>query len=395
MVIEELTKDNSNKEKKENNKNENIESSMEVFTDGKISDSNVTEKSNENQSISGEIKILSEEDSDSELLDNKTSSIESIKLSHQENDDKKKLSPNFFKNNENLNSNLFGLNINENVEKDSDFYYKESKSNDFEQFQKESKKEKEKRSESETIIVKEDYQDSYFDIDGSFNVSFDQLGYERKLEIYGEIIKLFSQIIKYIFENMRHLIDTDDHEVYNPLKKLIKEKNKIINETQLKDNYIYFKRNTEEEEDFSDPVLALIVNYSENIEKKLKLNENAYEDIAKELLHFISVIYFGDYQTISYFIVHRLSNISNHYKMILLLEKMMESNEIINNSLLNEEANNLKNEVLIYIYIDKEAINKKVFFLENKESKKNHSVFLKLNDLNANNIYFIFTIFLK
>ena len=223
------------------------------------------------------------------------------------------------------------LNINENIEAFSDYNYNENKSsNEFNQFQKESIKEEKGLSESETTILKEwcSNSDKYVNSDGTLNVSFEELGKNRKREVYDEIMNLLSRVIKYLNEFKSFINNLDfNTAVYEPLKILIKS-NRVLDKGQLKEKYIFYKRNKNEEEDYSDPIFALSVNYSEYIEIKLKIDENFYEEIAKELIYFISIIYFGEDNTINLYIEKRFNDILRYYKILLMLENTNENNEI-------------------------------------------------------------------
>ena len=87
------------------------------------------------------------------------------------------------------------------MEKYSEYHYKENKSNiDFNGFQKKTIEEKNQLSEFETILLKECLSDSNFDSNGSFNVSFEKLGYQWKVDIYNEIMGLLSKIINNIIK---------------------------------------------------------------------------------------------------------------------------------------------------------------------------------------------------
>ena len=285
-------------------------------------------------------------------------------------------------------SNVFEADVNENLEKYSEYHYKENKSNiDFNGFQKKTIEEKNQLSEFETILLKECLSDSNFDSNGSFNVSFEKLGYQRKVDIYNEIMGLLSKIINNIIKIRDSIFYHEHDDIYDHFRNLIIEKKDILDEEKLKEKYIYGKRNKNEEEDYSNPVFALTVNYSENI---LKVKENVYEDIAKELLHFISVIYFENNYEITNFLMFEFSNILYSYKTVLMMEIMKENNELENNYLLNKEEKNLENEILVIIFIDKGMKNKKIYFLEDKDNylriNENYISFFKLNDLNEDNL---------
>ena len=95
-------------------------------------------------------------------------------------------------------------NINENVENYTEFKYNGNKSGiDFDESESKKENNEEQFSDFESILLEEWRSDSdeYFDRDGFFIGSFEALGYQRKKEVYNEIMELLSEIINLIDNN--------------------------------------------------------------------------------------------------------------------------------------------------------------------------------------------------
>ena len=380
-------------EKKENKETKIYGNYNHVVSNEKIQDLIIFKKSSEGEPFNGEIiSNLKSYDSDNKNFRGNLEKISEGVDEISENRDliiksfEKDVSLNQYEyQNKNLNEKKYNKKIQQNVILNNEnvenyFEYKYNKS-DFDGFQKEPKKEKKELSEFGTILLKEWYSDYSCDSEGSFNVSFEKLGYQKKKEIYDDIMDLLSQIINYINENTNLQNDPNyfpEEELVNHLKDLIKAKKEILNEIQLKEKYIFYKRDKNEEEDYSDPVFALKINYTENI---FNIKEKIYEDIAKELLYFISKIYFHNFLYSEFYNMFRKT--LKNYQMILLMEKMMENNE-------KEKNNSLENSIVIITFIDETIKNEKIFFLENTDNDlktdKNYISFMEKNDLNDNNM---------